>query len=123
VELALELVAEQAHLVASGVRALALLGSCPAEPQTMLRVSTQLENSGAPGAIPFVLDRGDGVADFGFAASAWVLDLFRWLVGAGESVPARHRHRIRGLLLGYSVEAIRSFEERCSGRLFEAPAA
>ena len=120
-ELSSELIREQAYLIANGVRPLALLGTCEAESTTMLRVTTQLENAAGPAAIPFVVDRGDGLADFGYAASAWALDLFRWLSRADSAIPAEQKHRIRGLLLGYGVEAIRSFEERSCGRLFEQP--
>ena len=121
VELSRELIREQAYLIANGVRPLALLGSCQAEPRTMLRVTTQLESAAEPDAIPFVLDRGDGCADFGYAASSWALDLFQWVSRADNGIPARQKHRIRGLLLGYGVEAIRSFEERSCGRLFQEP--
>jgi hypothetical protein len=122
-ELQGELIREQAYLIANGVRPLALIGTCEAEPRTMLRVTAQLENAAGANAIPFVLDRGDGLADFGYAASAWVLDLFEWITRADDEIPARQKHRIRGLLLGYGVEAIRSFEERSCGRLFEQPIA
>lgn len=120
-ELSQELIREQAYLIANGVRPLALVGSCQADSETMLRVTTQLENAAEPDAIPFVLDRGDGFADFGYAASQWVLDLFQWVTRASSGVPRRQMHRIRGLLLGYGVDAIRSFEERSSGRLFQDP--
>ena len=120
-ELSGELLREQACLIANGVRSLALVGTCEAEPVTMLAVTTQLENAAAPSAIPFMLDRGDGLADFGYAASAWALDLFQWVSRPDSLVPARQKHRIRGLLLGYGVEAIRSFEERALGRLFQQP--
>jgi hypothetical protein len=121
VELSSELIREHAHLIASGVRPLALVGTCEAKPATMLRVTTQLECASGPNAIPFVLDRGDGLADFGYAASSWALDLFKWVTEADSGIPACQKHRIRGLLLGYGVEAIRSFEERTCGRLFEQP--
>jgi hypothetical protein len=60
--------------------------------------------------------RRDGVADYGYAASAWVLDLLAWL--NSDAVPLNQQHRIVGLLLGYGVAAIRSFEEEGSGRRF-----
>jgi len=121
VELSSELLREQAYLIANGVRPLALVGTCEAKPATMLRVTTQLENSAGSSAIPFVLDRGDGLADFGYAASSWALELFQWVTRADSGVPARQKHRIRGLLLGYGSEAIRAFEERSCGRLFQEP--
>jgi hypothetical protein len=121
VELSPELVREQAYLIAKGVRPMALMGTCVADPTTMLRVTSQLEIAAEPNAIPFVLDRGDGLADFGYAASSWALDLFQWITRDDGLIPAHHKHRIRGLLLGYGVEAIRAFEERSCGRLFEEP--
>ncbi len=120
-ELSHELIEEQAYLIANGVRPLAVVGSCLADPETMLRVTTQLENAAKSGAIAFVLDRGDGFADFGYASSSWALDLFRWVTRADSGIPSCQVHRIRGLLLGYGVEAIRSFEERSNGRLFQEP--
>jgi len=122
VELSTERIQEHAYLIANGVRPLALLGTCEAEPATMLRVTAQLENAAGPSSIPFVIDRGDGLADFGYAASRWALDLFQWVTRADSGVPARQKHRIRGLLLGYGVDAIRAFEDRSCGRLFEQPA-
>lgn len=114
-----DLLTEQAYLVARGVRALALVGHCESEPLTMLRMATRLEAQAAPGAIPFVVDRGDGWADLGFAASGWVLDLYSWLSKESQdTVPEPQRSRILGLLLGYSTEAVRLFEDGRSGRLF-----
>ena len=110
---------EHAYLIQRGVRALALVGHCPADEFTMLRMVTRLESVDAPGAIPFVLDRGDGFADCGYAASPWVLDLYRWVATTDENaVPDVHRHRVLGLLLGYSSSAIESFEDRLAGRMF-----
>ena len=108
---------EQAMLVARGVRPLAELGSCLAEEVAMLRAMTALERAAAPGAIPFVVNRGDGQASYGFAAAAWVVDLYRWVTATG-AVPEAQAHRVRGLLMGYSAEAIRTFEEAREGRRF-----
>ena len=58
------------------------------------------------GAIPFVGDLKGG-AESGYAARAWVVDLLTW----AWTVPAVQRHRILGLLLGYSPDAIGQFEE------------
>lgn len=97
---------------------MALLGHCVAEPLALLRLVTPLEAKSDPAVVTFVLDRGDGFADYGYAATAWVVDLYGWAV---TQAPERQRHRIIGLLLGYSPEAIRAFEERNSGRLFASP--
>jgi hypothetical protein len=116
-----DLVKDHSYLVARGVRALALVGQCESDAWTMLQQATRLEMLAEPGAIPFVVDRGNGWADFGFAAAGWVLDLFSWVTKEPEdTMPDKQRHRILGLLLGYSTEAIRLFEEGRSGRLFTA---
>lgn len=120
-ELSSELVREHAYLIARGVRPLALVGTCEAEPAAMQSAAAQLENAAEPGAIPFVLERGDGLADFGFAAGHWALDLFRWVSRADSGIPACQVHRVRGLLLGYGVETIRAFDERTGGRNAQEP--
>jgi hypothetical protein len=74
----------------------------------MLRAMTTLGTTNCVGAIPFVVDRGDGIADCGFAVSKWAIDLFRYAV---REAPDQQRHRIIGLLLGYSAQAIHAYEE------------
>lgn len=110
---------EQAYLIARSVRPLALLGHCEADPLVMLRIATALDACASGSCIPFVIDRGDGFADYGFAAAPWVVELYSWAVGG--SVPEEQRTRIVGLVLGYGVEAIRAFEDQASGRLFQPP--
>jgi hypothetical protein len=84
----------------------------------MLRESTRLDALGCAGAIPFVVDRGDGVAEYGYAARTWALELYRWLSGTDENaVPSECRHRILALLLGYGADAVQDFEEQGAGRL------
>lgn len=118
-----DLLSEQAYLVARGVRSLALAGQCESDPLVMLRAATRLESLAVPGAIPFLVDRGDGRADYGFAAAGWVVDMYSWIAqDTQDAVPEPQRARILGLLLGYSTEAIRLFEEGRSGRLFTASA-
>lgn len=102
------LIAEQARLVARGVRSCALVGHCAAQRLPMLRAMTVLGTANCAGSIPFVVDRGDGNADCGFAAGKWAIDLYRYAI---REAPDRQRHRIIGLLLGYSAQAIYSFEE------------
>ena len=101
--------AESAYLVARGVRSLAVLGSCSANKLEMLRMLTKLGSVAEKGAIPFVLPVGDGVAHLGFAAASWAIDLYRYAV---HEAPPQQKHRIIGLLLGYSAEAIRDYEEQ-----------
>jgi hypothetical protein len=107
-----DLLREQSYLVARGVRPLAITGHCTSESLTMLRAATRLGTMADAGAIPFVIDRGDGWADFGFAAARWAVDLYSWLTNnSQDAIPQEQRERILGLLLGYSTEAIRRFEE------------
>src|SRR6202035_5527134 len=103
-----EVLAEHARLVARGVRAFALAGNCPADRLPMLRAMTELGAANFPGSIPFVVDRGDGNADCGFSANKWAIDLYRYAV---REAPEQQRHRIIGLLLGYSAQAIQEHDE------------
>jgi hypothetical protein len=112
-----DMISEQGYLVARGVRVLALVGECAADNFSMLEAMTRIESLCQPPTIPFVIDRGDGVADCGVTGAAWALDLYRWIITAKPSaLPALQRDRISGMLLGYSSDAIRAFEERASGR-------
>ena len=114
-----DLLDESAYLVERGVRPMAIVDHIPADPQAMLEAASQLEiaSIGAE-VVPFVVNRGDGLADCGYAATQWVVDLYAWLVKSGA--PGEHIHRIRGLLLGYSPRAIRAHDERGCGRRFTA---
>jgi hypothetical protein len=112
--------AEQAYLVARGVRRLSLAGHIHvthAASDELLRVATQVERHAEPNAIPFVLDHGDGIASYGYAESSWALDLYEWAV-KDPAVPQEQQHRIIGLLLGYSTPAVLRHEEEGSGRRF-----
>jgi hypothetical protein len=117
--------AEQAYLVARGVRRISLAGHCHLPDAglsiTLLTLATELERYAEPNAVPFVVDHGDGVASFGYSDSRWALDLYEWTV-CDPSVPQEQRHRIIGLLLGYGTPAISRHEEEGSGRRFVATA-
>lgn len=114
------LIREHSYLVSRGVRLLAIIGQCEADSLTMLKVATRIETLADYNVIPFVIDRGNGNAEYGYAAAGWVLDLFKW-VGGDNGIPEKHRNHIIGLLCGYGVEAIRLFEEQRRGRLFHSP--
>lgn len=114
-----DFVREHAYLVGRGVRSLAIVGECGADAITMMRTATRVESLAIPGAIPFVCDCGDGTAEYGYAAEQWVVDLFEWLMTAdANAVPLVQRHRVLGLLLGYSAPAVREFESHTAGRRF-----
>lgn len=111
--------AEHAYLIAREVRPLAIVGHCVADASTMLAIAAELERVAVGSAIPFVAPREDGVADYGFATYRWAIDLLRW--AQTDAVPVEQRHRIIGLLLGYSPHAIHRFEEQTCGRMFTEP--
>ena len=68
---------EQSYLVARGVRPLALVGHCQAEARQMFEIAADLERIGDPAAIPFVVPRSDGIADYGYAGSKWAVELLQ----------------------------------------------
>jgi hypothetical protein len=103
---------EQSYVIARGVRPLALVGQCKADTVVRSRLLARLSRHGDVGAVPFVCEREDGTAEYGYAAAQWAIDLYRWVVNekADDVVPSCQRHRIIGLLLGYSAAAISDFE-------------
>ena len=110
---------EHAYLIARGVRHIAIAGHCQASHKSMLSVASQVEVCAVQGAIPFVVNRGDGIADYGYAAAQWALDLYQWVVCSPVAhVPRRYAHHILGLSLGYSSDAIREFDENSTSRRF-----
>lgn len=111
-------ITEQSYLIARGVRPMALLGSIPAESDLMLKVSTRIETLAEGTVVPFVVNRGDGFSDVGYAAAPWVTDIFRW---AFRHAADPQLSRIVGLLLGYSAQAISEFESHQSRRWFTEP--
>ena len=114
-----DVIEEQFYLIARGVRPMALLGSIPTEGDLMLQVSTRIETLAEGTVTPFVVDRGDGLADVGYAAAPWVVDLFRWTFRYAADPQLS---RVVGLLLGYSAQAIADFESHQGRRWFtESP--
>lgn len=102
-----DLIREQAYQIARGTRPLALVGSCALSAD----IEQRLRALAVPGAVPFVCERGHGVADFGYGVAPWAVDLYRWATQEPDNVvPPEQRHRIIGLLLGYSVQAVTEFE-------------
>ena len=106
-----EMLTEQAYLIQRGVRPLVLLSPFPTEHFLMQKVVTRLGTVSHGLAIPFVIDRGDGTAECGFAMNRWVVETLDWVF---KEVSPPHSHRIVGLLLGYSAPAIENFEQRQS---------
>lgn len=112
-----DVLAEHAYLVARDVRPIAIAGHFHTEAASMLRIATLIESASTEEAVPFVIDHGDGSGSFGYAANRWVLDFYEWSV-KDRAIPEQQRHRIVGLLLGYSPVAISRYEESGSGRRF-----
>ena len=101
---------EQAYLVSRGVRLLALLDTCDLDETVMANRFVWLNQlAGKYTVIPFVLPREDcPCAMTGYAAAPWVVDLLAW----SYKQPLRQHHRIIGLLLGYSANAIAEHDAR-----------
>jgi hypothetical protein len=113
-----DVLAEHAYLVARDVRPIAIAGHFHTEDASILRIATLIEGAApAEEVVPFVIDHGDGTGSFGYAANCWVLDFYEWSV-KDRSIPEQQRHRIVGLLLGYSPVAISRYEESGSGRRY-----
>lgn len=108
---------ENAYLVSRGVRLMALVDTVYDGPEEAQRAYDRAydvaSESGAMHAlvpIPFAIqsERFDKAVHIGFAAHEWVIDMYRWALS--EEVSEENFHRIRGLLLGYSGDAIAAFE-------------
>jgi hypothetical protein len=113
-----DVLTEHAYLVARGVRPLAIAGHFPTGPTSMLRIATLVEAAAPQEDVsPFVIDHGDGSGSFGYAVNRWTLDFYEWSV-TDRGVPEQQRHRIVGMLLGYSPVAISRYEELSNGRRF-----
>ena len=113
---------EQAYLVSRGVRPLALVGTVEAGDEfevmrTVQRLETvQVGDSLALMPIVMAVERyDDPLVDLGFASHSWVVDTFDWI---NRNVPAPHRDRMLGLMLGYSADAIAAFDASHSGQRF-----
>lgn len=101
---------EAAYLVERGVRAVAEVGSCNRDPDSMGEAWERLAQRAPSTIVPFVVDVGD-YALCGYATHGWAVDLYEW----ATTVAAPQGHQVRGLLLGYSPEAIARFMERMGG--------
>lgn len=99
-----DLLREQSYLVARGVRPMSLIEWRRSDSPTLTRLSTLLDANRQAGALPFVIDHGDGNASYGYAAARWVVELYEWV--SNKEIPQERRDSILGLLLGYSVAAI-----------------
>jgi hypothetical protein len=106
---------ESAYLVERGVRLIAIAGNCRAKASEMGTIRSQLGMMKRNDAIAFMIDEGDGIATYGYGSHSWAIDLLRWAL---IEAPMTQKHRIIGLLLGYSGDAIRHHEELSSGDLF-----
>jgi len=107
-----DLLDAEAYLVSRGVRPVALIGHCPADPIIMLRIKGGLHKARqAQLVIPFIFAEGGepGSAAFGYASHRWCIDLLEWAMSA--AVPSARKHEILGLLLGYSPSAIARHQE------------
>lgn len=112
-----DLVREQAYLVSRGVRALALFGRCDPSDRDEAWGRLLVGGQHHPEALPFWIAFAEGRVDYGFAAAAWAVDLYRW----AQSQPEAQRERIEGLLLGYGPREIERHEEARRARNVGSP--
>jgi hypothetical protein len=70
-----------------------------------------------PDAYPFVIDRGDGVADYGYAGAPWAVDIQEY-ISTSPDIPDRIMHCLQGLVLGYSKEHIQKHYRSWGGKRF-----
>ena len=121
-----DVIRENYYLVSRGVRPMALLGQVEASVPEIHDLYTKLSclpwqedvGGGARLVTPiaFVIPRADDrFADAGFAARAWIIETFKWV---SENAPQKHLHRLMGLLLGYSVDAVALDDEFGAGAGF-----
>jgi hypothetical protein len=112
-----ETLREYSYLVERGVRPMASICVFKADETLAALVYAAIASPGVSGqrAVPFVCRDWLGRCHCGYASAPWVIDLYRW--SQSGQVPECHRHRIVGLLLGYSSEAIGDFERRRAGCL------
>jgi hypothetical protein len=109
-----EAVRDASYLVARGVRPLAIVGEGAADDVVMIRAMTVLGRHSDDRAIRFVVDHHDGTASWGYAAAAWVVELYKWV--RVEEKDESRRHQVLGLLLGYSPDAIARHLDSLVGR-------
>ena len=117
-----EVMAEQAYLIGRGVRLLAIVGPVEDATDTLVDVRQMLYDAAVESAgsqertpIPFLIkDPRTNWIRAGFAAHAWVIDVYEWLLT--DSVPDQMTSRVLGLLLGYSGDAVAQFEYMQAGQ-------
>ena len=112
-----EVLIEQEYLISRRVRSLALIGQCDNQEDSMLKIVTKLESISSGDAIPFVVDREDGIADYGYATHRWVIDVYKLTIEKCSPIPEKDKGCIIGLLLGYDSESIARFKETANGRI------
>jgi hypothetical protein len=112
---------EAAYLVERRVRPIALCGTAIIRNEIEKMRLVQHLNIVAQGkdVKQFVVDFGDGTAQYGFASAGWVLDLYQRVLFA--DIPAIQKERIFGLIFGYGIESIARYEDLSNGRLILAP--
>ena len=107
-------------LIARGVRAIAVIGTCEDDHESVQATSNRLVTLGDRMAIPFVVPASfDSHCLYGYASCSWAVDLLGFALS--DACPNVHRHRIIGLLLGYSSSEIRNNEELSSGATWSRP--
>lgn len=119
-----EVVSEQAYLVARGVRLLAVAGVVKDVVENVVDMRQMLyeaavESAGSQERVPIpflVKDPDTNLINLGYASHEWVIDVYEWLLGG--TVPPQMVSRVMGLLLGYSGDAVAQYECMQAGQRF-----
>jgi hypothetical protein len=109
-EISPQICAEHEYSVSRGVRPLAEVGQCSANKTAMLRAITKLGMVTSGTAIPFILKRDGGIADYAYASHRWIIDLYKWAIKQTGSITKNQRSQIIGLLLGFRPDATENLE-------------
>ena len=117
-----EVMSEQAYLVARGVRLLAIVGTVENVLGDVVDVRQMLyeaavESAGSQASVPIpflVKDAGTNLVSVGYASHGWVVDVYEWLMS--NTVPDQMASRVMGLLLGYSGDAVMQYERVQAGQ-------
>jgi hypothetical protein len=103
---------DAAYQVSRGVRpmALAACGLISDLPGNLKWLRKRVDSCGYEGVHSAVLAAKNDTYEVVYAAEAWVIDLYRW--ANSKDVPDEYGHQVRGLLLGYSPDAITAFLQK-----------
>ena len=107
---------KEADLIRQGKRPMCLF-SMPSDYDNMHAAYCVLDGLGSPPELfPFIIERGDGAADYGFAKHHFYIPLLEFL-NSGKC-PDHLMHAFLGLMLGYDSNEVADHYHRFHGKRF-----